>query len=282
MTIEASSDDSTLVPAEGLVVEGEGAERSLHVTPTPLGLGPVRITLGVRDSAGLEASATFILEVVLPFEAQFPKLTSGYAAALDHFGSSVAVSGDYAIVGAYGDDDGGSSSGSAYAYRRSGDTWTEIAKLTASDAAADDLFGLSVAIRGDYAIVSARADDDLGDGSGSAYVFARSGDVWTEIAKLTASDAMAGEFFGNSLAMDGDFAIIGIHRDECCSTNSGAAYVFRRSGANWTEVSKLTASDGAARDVFGISVGISGDYAIVGARGDDDLGTDSGSAYVPT
>ena len=99
------------------------------------------------------------------------KLTASDAAAGDAFGFSVAVSGDTAVIGAIFDDDAGSFSGSAYVFTRSGTTWTEQAKLTASDGAWGDLFGNSVAISGDTLLVGAYGDDDLGDGSGSAYVF---------------------------------------------------------------------------------------------------------------
>ena len=207
--------------------------------------------------------------------AQQQKLTAGDGAANDYFGASVSVSGDYALIGAYGDDDGGSLSGSAYVFVRSGTTWTQQQKLTASDAAAGDHFGLSVSLSGDYALIGARSDSDNGLGSGSAYVFVRSGTTWTQQQKLTAADAAESDSFGEGVSLSGDYALIG-----AAGSNSGSAYVFVRSGTTWTQQQKLTASDGAASDRFGKYLSLSGDYALIGAFYDDDGGSESGSAYV--
>jgi len=208
------------------------------------------------------------------------KLLASDAAANDYFGSSVSVSGDAAVVGAWRDDDRGPESGSAYVYDRVGGVWTQTAKLLASDSGAGDWFGLSVAISGDTAVVGARYDDDLGEDSGSAYVFERVGGVWTQKAKLLASDGAEDDFFGHSVSLSGDTALVGAWGDDDRWTDSGSAYVFERVGGVWTQKAKLLAPDGAVDDRFGSSVSISGDTALVGAYGDDDRGPDSGSAYV--
>jgi len=198
---------------------------------------------------------------------------------LDYFGSSVSISGDYAIVGAKYDDDNGFSSGSAYIFEKPVGGWldmTETAKLTASDGAAEDYFGSSVSISGDYAIVGAYYDDDNGLSSGSAYIFEKPVGGWvdtTETAKLTASDGSSSDYFGTAVSISGDYAIVG-------ANGRRAAYIFKKSvdgRADMTETIKLTASLG---DSFGNAVSISGSYAIVGASGDDDNGSNSGSAYV--
>ena len=200
------------------------------------------------------------------------KLTASDGAAYDLFGSSVAVAGDTAVIGAYGDDEG---AGSAYVFRWDGATWVEH-KLTASDGAADDRFGYSVAVDGNTAVIGAAGDDDLGISSGSAYVFRWDGATWVE-HKLTASDGAAYDRFGEAVALDGNTAVIGA----AGFTNSaGSAYVFVRDGTTWTEQAKLTASDGAAYDYFGEAVALDGDTVVIGAYRDDDLGDDSGSAYV--
>ena len=204
------------------------------------------------------------------------KLTASDAAADDLFGYSVSISGDYAIVGSYFDDDAGSSSGSAYIFVRTGTTWSEQAKLTASDAAADDLFGYSVSISGDYAIVGAERNDDVGSNSGSAYIFVRTGTTWSEQAKLTASDAATNDNFGLRVSISGGYAIVGAYLNDDAGSSSGSAYIFVRTGTTWSEQAKLTASDAATNDNFGISVSISGGFAIVGARKNDD----AGSAYI--
>ncbi len=205
------------------------------------------------------------------------KLTASDDAAGDWFGVSVSLSGDYAIVGAYGDDDNGSNSGSAYIFRFNGLSWSEQAKLTAADGAADDLFGISVSISGDYAIIGADGDDSR---TGSAYIFRRYGTSWSEQAKLTASDGAAYDYFGYSVSISGDYAVVGATYDDDNGNDSGSAYIFKRDGTNWSPQVKLLAADGAAGDWFGRSVSVSGDYAIVGAYGDDDNGNDSGSAYL--
>ncbi len=208
------------------------------------------------------------------------KLTASDGATGDWFGVSVSVSGETAVVGAYGDDDSGSYSGSVYVFVRSGSTWTEQAKLTASDGAVDDWFGYSVSVRGDTALAGARYDDDKGTSSGSAYVFVRSGSTWSEQAKLTASDGAADDEFSRSVSVSGETAVVGAYNDDDNGSNSGSAYVFVRSSGVWTQQRKLTPSDGAAFDWFGVSVSVNADTAVVGGHGDDDNGSQSGSAYV--
>jgi len=118
----------------------------------------------------------------------------------------------------------------------------ELAKLLASDAAAGDRFGISVAVSGDTAVIGAYNDDHAGGtNAGSAYVFVRSGGVWTQQAKLTASDAAEYDHFGISVSVSGDTAVIGAdYDDHAGGTNAGSAYVFVRSGGVWTEQAKLT------------------------------------------
>ena len=211
------------------------------------------------------------------------KIVATDAAQADYFGRSVAISGEYAIVGAYLDDDGGPQSGSAYIFRRTGtNTWGEQYKIVATDDAPGDIFGTSVAIDGDYAIVGAYGNTDGGYDSGSAYIFRRTGtNTWDAGTKIIATDAAVYDKFGWSVAISGDYAIVGAYANTDAGTNSGSAYIFRRTGTNtWDTGTKIVASDLAARDYFGWSVAISGDYAIVGAHKDDDGGTDSGSAYI--
>jgi|GEM_PF-2164936 len=212
---------------------------------------------------------------------QQPKLTAEDARGLDHFGYSVSISGDYAIVGAEGNDDDGERSGSAYIFSLDDGEWIQQAKLTADDADAGDFFGNSVSISGDYAIVGANGDDDDGNMSGSAYIFVRDDGEWIQQAKLTAEDAGGGDQFGNSVSISGDNAIVGAYWDD----GSGSAYIFVRNDGDWTQQAKLTAEDADEGDVFGFSVSISGDNAIVGAKDNFDEGFDppmpaSGSAYI--
>jgi hypothetical protein len=226
-----------------------------------------------------DAGATYPLAIDPWF--QQAKLIASDAAAADLFGSSVAVSGDTAVVGATYDDSPATDAGSAYVFVRSNGAWTEQAKLTASDVAAGDNFGNRVALSGDTAVVGARADDSPATNAGSAYVFVRSGGTWTEQAKLTASDAAANDQFGVSVAVSGDTAVVGARRDDSPARDAGSAYVFVRSEVTWAEQAKLTASDAAENDELGTSVAVSGDTVVVGADGDETpAGAAAGSAYV--
>jgi hypothetical protein len=210
---------------------------------------------------------------------QQAKLTAPDSAAGDHFGTAVAIDGDTLVVGAYGDDDKGTNSGSVYVFTRTGGTWTQQAKLTAADGAATDRFGYAVAIDGDTVVVGAPYDDDKGADSGSAYVFTRTGGTWTQQAKLTAAGGAAGDWFGWAVAVDGDTVVVGAP-DDAKGAKSGSAYVFVRAGATWTQQAKLLAADGAAGDRFGWAVAVDAGTVVVGAYGDDDKVRDSGSAYV--
>ncbi len=211
----------------------------------------------------------------------------------DKFGYAVAVDGDTAVIGAYQDNGNGADSGAAYVFTRNDGVWNDGVKLTASDGAAYDNFGISVAVDGDTVVVGASGDDGAGADSGAAYVFTRNDGVWDDGVKLTASDGAALDYFGYSVAVDGDTVLVGAYRDddeENDSEDSGSAYIFTKpnsSGgwADWdpmedTETAKLTASDGADDDWFGVSVALDGKTAVIGASGDDDKGIDSGLVYV--
>ncbi len=215
---------------------------------------------------------------------QQTKLIASDGAAPDCFGWRVALSGDTALIGSPQDNDNGLYSGSAYVFTRTGTTWTQQAKLIVSDGAVNDCFSWSVSLSGDTALIGSPFDDDQGGDSGSAYVFTRSGTTWTQQAKLLRSDGGSGEGFSQyAVSLDGDTAIIGCWYDNTINgTWCGSAYMYTRTGTTWTERQKLTASDPGLRDHFGVSVALSGNTAIIGAMNDDDMGIDSGSAYVFT
>ena len=214
------------------------------------------------------------------------KLTASDGGTFDTFGSATSIFDDHLVIGAPWQD---SFKGGAYVFVRNGASWSEQQKLTASDGEENDVFGRSVSIYGDYIVVGAYGDDDNGSGSGSAYVFVRNGASWSEQQKLTASDGKDNEFFGSSVSISDGFVIVGAPGlsnanpdvvGVIVSCYTGAAYVYARSGETWTAEQKLVASDGASCDVFGRSVSISGEYAIIGAFYDDDDGSASGSAYI--
>jgi hypothetical protein len=217
-------------------------------------------------------------------------LTASDRAVGNGGGTSVALSGDTALFGAWGDD---SLAGAAYVFVRTGTTWTEQARLTASDRAPNALFGTRVALSGDTALVgAARALNTISSPSGvyptgAAYVFVRTGTTWTEQARLTASDRALDARFGDSVALSGDTALVGarsaLNTVPSGVRGTGAGYVFVRTGTTWTEQAKRTASDGVGSAAFGFSVALKGDTALVGVPGmPRDAGPyiDAGAGYV--
>ena len=183
-----------------------------------------------------------------------------------YFGRSVAISGDTLVVGApYRNNQ----SGGAYVFVRSGATWSQQAYLEASDPAALDWFGTSVAISGDTVVVGAD-----GKGLGGAYVFVRDGVAWSQQTCLTGSS----DYFGQSVAISGNTIVVG-----SCSTEGtyGAAYVFVRDGATWSPQATLTRPYTSGEySWFGSSVAISGDTVAVGAHGEDSVAYNSGAAFI--
>lgn len=219
-----------------------------------------------------------------PAAGEEPKLIATDPGLHDHFGRSLSLAGDTFVTGSRFDEHSGVAlAGSAYVFERAGGDWTQAAKLIASDFEFQDLFGHAVATDGQTVLVSARNDDHGGAvDAGSVYVFVRSGSSWIEEAKLTADDAASGDNFGISVAIDGDRALIGaLYGGDEAASNAGAAYVFERGGAGWTQTGKLIASDPGVLDGFGWSVALDGDSALLGARFDNVAGgADAGSAYV--
>ncbi len=152
-------------------------------------------------------------------------------------------------------------------------------RVTASDAASADDFGYSVAIEDDTVVVGSVLDDNAGGvNAGAAYVYFRSGTAWSEQAKLVASDAVVNDRAGYAVAISGDTAVVGaILADLPGAADAGVAYVYVRSGAVWSEQAKLTASDAANSDTFGIFVSLAPDLAVIGAHQDDLPGAPNGA-----
>ncbi len=239
----------------------------------------------------------------------------------DAFGWSVALSGDTVVVGATredsmatgvnGDqlDNSAAFSGAAYVFVRNGSTWSQQAYLKASNTGANDWFGRSVAVSGDTVVVGAYREassttgvngdqaDNNASSSGAAYVFVRSGSTWSQQAYLKASNTGASDEFGGSVAVSGDKVIVGAigessdatgvngNQSDNTAADSGAAYVFVRSGSTWTQQAYLKASNTEFDDQFGWSVAVSGNTVIVGAVEEDSSATgvngnqSSNSAY---
>lgn len=232
-----------------------------------------------QDGAGTDAGAAYIYERDgAGVWQQVQKLIPTSAAPSgDHFGTSVSISGGYAIVGAKFDETAGSGFGAFYIYERdSGGVWQEVAYFTGTGPAGSNL-GYSVAIKDGQAVVGVTS------ANGRAEIYDRSSvGSWSLSATLTPASPQASEFFGGSVDIDGDYVIVGATEyDVGGAASVGTAYVFERaSGGAWLQVAQLLASDGAFFDVFGSAVAISGSYGVIGAPSDDDFGGASGAAFI--
>ncbi|MCL6266128.1 IPT/TIG domain-containing protein [Flagellimonas myxillae] len=204
---------------------------------------------------------------------QIQKLIANDGEANDTFGRSVAIHDQFAIVGATGDDDNGSSSGSSYIYANNLGSWSFQSKITAPDGDIGDLFGNSVSIYGNQTIVGASGDDKNGDSSGSAYIFVYDAGTWNLHRKLIPTDGTINQSFGFSVTINVSFAAVGAYKD---NFGQGAVYLYKKSD-DWAQEEKLIASDGEANDNFGRSIAIDGNSIVVGAYGND---LQQGSTYV--
>jgi len=234
------------------------------------------------------------------------KIVAGDREGEELFGSSVCVSGDFAIIGAFWDakDSSGVNeiydAGSAYIFQRDGSgVWNQVQKISASDRDSGDIFGWYVSMSGDYAMVAAPYENEDATGgntlkhAGSVYVFEKDGGGnWIQVQKIIASDRDSLDQFGQVVSMSGNYAVVGVCYEDHDSAggnymkSSGSAYIFERdvNGA-WNEVQKIAASDRAPFDLFGWSVGISGDNIILGAlQHDNDTAgiyiQNAGAAYI--
>jgi hypothetical protein len=238
------------------------------------------IVVGARlqDSRGRDAGAAYIFERRDGTWEQVKKLTTSDGAAGDLFGRG-SLDNDAMIVSADLNDDRGNAAGKAYAFENRGGMWTEVADISATDGAAGDEFGVSLALSGETAIFGALGADSHGDDSGAAYVFERRDGTWVQVARLMARDAAAKHWFGFSVAAGGDMVVVGAPNHNGGGTGAGAAYVFERRSDVWIQTATLTASDAAAQTWFGNTVAISNNTIVVGVLFNGN-GAHLGAAYV--
>lgn len=208
------------------------------------------------------------------------KLYASDALSGDQFGAAVSISGDVALIGCFQRDDLGTSSGAAYVFERSGTSWTQTQKLLASDGMMFAQFGAALALDGSTALIGAYGDSATAQSAGAAYVFVRGTNGFAEVQKLVAADAVAQDFFGISVALSANTAVIGAFGRDDNGSGAGAAYVFTRNTGQFSQAQKLLAGDGVADDIFGYAVAVSGNIALIGAYQRDDKGQDSGAAYL--
>jgi len=226
----------------------------------------------LQDSHGSNSGAAYLFDANTG--EQLFKLTPSDAAAADQFGHSVAIDGNIALVGSHFSNHAGNNSGAAYYFdTRTGE---QLGILTASDAAAGDRFGFSVALNGARALIGSFRDDDDGSSSGSAYLF----DLLngSELLKFTPEDGSPSDSFGSSVSLSSNFAVIGSPLDDERAAQAGAVYIFDT--ASGAQVRKLTASDASAGDRFGESVASDGQLILAGSPRHDDGANNTGAAYL--
>jgi alpha-tubulin suppressor-like RCC1 family protein len=284
---------------------------------------------GTVDEGAADAGAAFVFVRNGTVWSQQAYLKASEVTTLDFFGRSVAVAGDTVVVGANGEDgsspgvngavdEAASAAGAAYVFVRNGTTWTQEAYLKASQVNDSDAFGVAVAVSSDTIVVGSPGEDSSATGinqmidegalgAGAAYVFVRTGTIWSQQAYLkpaAVGTTQAGDDFGRSVAVDGDTVVVGASLEDGgipgvngtpnqSRDSSGAAYVFTRGGTTWVQQAYLKASQVSSSDQFGAAVAIAGGTVVVGALGEDGSATgvngtenesaaDAGAAYVFT
>lgn len=247
----------------GDAAENTGLGSSVAISGSTIAVGAVR------------SEAVYVFQETETGWVETAKLKASDAGLIDRFGTSVALTSNTLMVGA---SEHNSQAGAVYLFERHGD-WQEVSKLVPDDSAAGDQFGRSVSVSGGTAVIGAPFNDEAVQDAGAAYIFRRGKGGWHQEAKLTASDGAPSDFFGFTVSISGNSAVVGAPFDDDAGLTSGSVYVFER-GAAWQQVEKLTASDAAAGDQFGRSVSVSGESVVVGAHLNDEGATNSGAAYV--
>lgn len=263
--------------AKLIPLDGGGGERF----GSSVSISGDRVLVGASSGQGNSRGAAYVFAFDGTSWSQQQKLTVSGGSPGDYFGYDVSISGDRALVGAYGSS---AERGAAYVFDYTGTSWVQRARLFPTDLIPGDRFGISVSVTGDRALIGADEGGVGGSAGGKAYVFALEGTSWSQQQKLTASDRPPNfidrrdDRFGVSVALSGDEALIGATFAPSAADETGAAYQFAFDGTSWTELAKLTASDGARDDRYGNAVSLSVGAAIVGAWGDDG-GTGSATLY---
>ena len=240
----------------------------------------VAVGVPFRDDQGVDSGGVYVFVRSGTTWSQQAKLLATGGAIGDQFGSSLSLQGDTLVVGVPKRDGAEPDMGCAYVFTRSGTSWPQQAILTASDAAVGDGFGRAVCVSGDVLVLGANQKDEHGIDSGAAYVFSRSGTVWTQQAKLVPGDGLSFASFGRAVSIVSGTILVGACQDRVTGPSSGSVYVFVGAGATWTQASKFISASSAAGDFFGSSVSLSGATAAVGSPFSDEAGPNTGTAYV--
>ncbi|GJM21322.1 MAG: hypothetical protein DHS20C15_12370 [Planctomycetota bacterium] len=240
-------------------------------------------TMIVGDSLADDCGAVYVFTRAGPEStiwSQQARLLPADGAPFDRFGSAVAISGNTALIGAPLDDDGGDRTGSAYVFVRTGNSWTQQAKLHAAVPEAEARFGSAVALDGNQALIGAPHATFPNNFPGFARVFMRTGSVWNGVADLQPSTALAGDGFGTSVALNAGQALVGAPYHDAHGSQSGAAFVYEFVAGNWVERATLLDANGASGDQAGQAVATVGGVAFVGAPYVDNTKADTGRLHV--
>lgn len=227
---------------------------------------------------GAEAGAAYVYDYDGMQWSQSQILLPAGVGAGDYFGYSVALSGDYCMVGATGDAGSGFLSGAVYMYRFDGVSWNLDQKITDPSGNAWDEFGAAVAVSGDDAFIGVPGNDGTAANAGAVFIYQYDGTSWSYSQTLTG--VSEDDAFGKSVSVDGAWAAIGAYGDDTAATDSGAVHIYQFTGASWVPFQTIKAGDAGAQDYFGLSVALDGQQLLVGAPYDNDNGADSGSVYV--
>ncbi|NNL21187.1 MAG: T9SS type A sorting domain-containing protein [Ignavibacteriaceae bacterium] len=273
ISIQAQISELKLIPSDPQNVVSFGSSVAIDNNILIVG-GPE------SDIQGVNSGAAVVFEKVNGNWVEDTLLLADDGTTAAHFGWAVGVKDNYVFIGADQDPEIGTWAGAVYIYKRDTLTglWYEFQKIVPGDIQAWYKFGSSISISGNKILIGAR---DANSNVGAAYVFRLQDTLWVEEQKLTPSGYVGAEpYIGNSVSIDGDYAIVGAHNDDSGGNESGAAYIFYYDGNEWTQQAKILSSDISSGDKFGFSVSLSGDYVIVGAVSSFHQTHMTGAAYV--
>lgn len=237
-----------------------------------------RALIGATGDAdnGIDGGAVYVFELDGGSWSETDKITASDGVMFENFGKKIDLDGDRAIIFSQGDPLG-KFAGSVYVFDYGGGTWTESDRLATSDGELGDEFGFGLSLDGDRIAIGAPGDSSF---TGALYIYDNNAGSWGETIKLIAGDAVEGDYFGWSVSLDSNRVLVGAFREEEVGTDAGAAYIFEESGGSWVETDKLTDSNGAANDAFGVSVSLGKNLAVVGSYLDDEGVLNNGSVLL--
>ena len=231
-----------------------------------------------HPDAGRFSGAAYVFDRNGAEWTEVQELLASDPSAFDNFGQAVAMDGDWAFIGAPGVNGQGTDRGAVYIFNRNAGVWAETEILAPDDTRDFHAFGISIDLDGDRAIIGASGDNDLGTGAGAVYIYERQGAVWTQQAKITASDGAAFDSFGTDVAVEGDRILT----SALGAGGFGKAYVYDRIGPDWIEQGVLMPDEPERFDGFGWRIALRGDTAFIGAQSHDTGGEDVGGVFLFT